>query len=813
MEVDEGVELDEAIAAIDSDDLASEASSESWGVVGVECVSPRDGQGSGDEEGSEAGTVAGGTAEGHTVQTTAERLRWEGARAHEDARRRGGEGPLANLRHVLLGCRWREADEMRGGLCNALLHLRDMEWGGDSAHARRQVERAIELVRSKGRGGEWMALEDLLAGFVCNFGWGLGAKERKELGVRVTAGVQTLQGVATEAVARWKGGQAAEMRRRRGQERVRELVRLIVRSWREVADERKSRWPLPTGRRAPEWSAAPAGSQAWVLLEWVRLIGGGRMAERKWGGSRAVREWVGTLTDATLARELQRHGQGGIKGRRAQERALHRATCRAGRERAQVRDWTCRQANGVLSALLLQRRDDGGLWKVIGRKVGDVPSDRLELERAVQIAQARCTREASRQLRWDAVEVTRAHARWQAMGRAHTRECRCARCWALWSPIKADLRGGRAQRNRQDAEGRSRSDAGGSAQHRRAARQLQLEEASDSELPAEQQASAEETLTNCSGGGRKARRGMAEAGSGSSSAADSSQQQRRGAAAQQQDAETTAGDLPGEQQASSDVEAGDHQKRGGDGGSEPGSSGDKRSRRGVRMYVKKAEWLDENRWKSEVTSPTEKVIYFRTNDGEWERRFIIGPSRLGPGAGNGVFAARAFRRGETLTYYGNSSHGGGDLGAAGTEAGEQALRDARAGPAGRYILEINGRYVAANLNSNNPAHMINDAGHKHAKAVCGGGGQVRVKDNATIGAGEEIFWCYGAEYWKYWGPRIELPDRDAGSGQGSGTGRGNGSGRGREGCGRQVATGGETRTTRALRRRVGGRAVGGEGVT
>ena len=157
---------------------------------------------------------------------------------------------------------------------------------------------------------------------------------------------------------------------------------------------------------------------------------------------------------------------------------------------------------------------------------------------------------------------------------------------------------------------------------------------------------------------------------------------------------------------------GDGRERGGDGGSEPEASGSKRNRQGKSKYVRKADWLNELRWRSEVTSPKETVIYFKTNDGEWEKRFIIGPSRLGPGAGNGVFAARAFKKGETLTYY-----GGKDLGAAGTEEGEKALSKGRKGEAGRYILELNGRYVEPNLNSNNPAHMLNDAAQRRHKGT------------------------------------------------------------------------------------------------
>ena len=190
-----------------------------------------------------------------------------------------------------------------------------------------------------------------------------------------------------------------------------------------------------------------------------------------------------------------------------------------------------------------------------------------------------------------------------------------------------------------------------------------------------------------------------------------------------------------------------------------------------------------------------------------------------------MFAARAFKKGETLTYY-----GGEDLGRAGTDEGEEAMRAGREGEAGRYILELNGRYVKADLKSDNPAHMINDAGYKHAKAVCGGGGLVKVKDNATIGAGEEIFWCYGKKYWQFWGPRLELPagiETGGGRGAGAGRGRGAGAGRGRgagraevsrgRGRGRQEEAGQqmsrELGATRVLRRRVGGRAVGEDGVT
>ena len=66
----------------------------------------------------------------------------------------------------------------------------------------------------------------------------------------------------------------------------------------------------------------------------------------------------------------------------------------------------------------------------------------------------------------------------------------------------------------------------------------------------------------------------------------------------------------------------------------------------------------------------------------------------------------------------------------------------------RYILNLRGRYVQPDLRGDNPAHMLNDAGPQHANAACKEGGEVRAK--TAISMGQELFWCYGALYWKYW---------------------------------------------------------------
>ena len=227
--------------------------------------------------------------------------------------------------------------------------------------------------------------------------------------------------------------------------------------------------------------------------------------------------------------------------------------------------------------------------------------------------------------------------------------------------------------------------------------------------------------------------------------------------------------------------------------------------------------LSMERWRTEVETVNKTNVYLRASDGE-RKWFTIEPSRLGKQAGNGVYAARPFRKGETLTYY-----GGDDIGRAGTRAGEAALEEARRGPAGRYILNLGGRYIKPDLQSPNPAHMLNDAGHKHANAECRGGGEVRAR--RAIGAGEELFWCYGVGYWNYWGAqvggRLTLPEAVAeGRGRGGrgggngGAGRARGAGRGRRargnGDGRRADGAG---ATRVLRRRVDGRTAPEGGVT
>ena len=160
-------------------------------------------------------------------------------------------------------------------------------------------------------------------------------------------------------------------------------------------------------------------------------------------------------------------------------------------------------------------------------------------------------------------------------------------------------------------------------------------------------------------------------------------------------------------------------------------------------YIKKEVWLDETRWRWRAVQGGH-VVSFSVAADVWEDRFSVRDSQLAA-AGRGLYAARDYRKGETLTYY-----GGKDLGRVGDAGAERAREQAQTTDAGRYILDIKGRYVDG-YNRNNPAHVANDAGAEHSNATCEGGGRmVAIKG---IREGSEIFWTYGQAYWAYWGKR------------------------------------------------------------
>ena len=51
----------------------------------------------------------------------------------------------------------------------------------------------------------------------------------------------------------------------------------------------------------------------------------------------------------------------------------------------------------------------------------------------------------------------------------------------------------------------------------------------------------------------------------------------------------------------------------------------------------------------------------------------------------------------------------------------------------------------------NPAGLPNDAGTEYANVKCLGSGKMEAARDIAIG--EELYWCYGEKYWKYWSTR------------------------------------------------------------
>ena len=174
----------------------------------------------------------------------------------------------------------------------------------------------------------------MLAAFVPDFGREQSEAERGELIKAVVQALTILHGRAAGTVQAWQGAHRHELERRRNQEKYRGLLRTVVRAWREEADGRKAKTlrsvalrpgvergahparmdtdTLSTvcsllrvsGRGAGEElqqdlhkellqreqkcesgsgvlpvarSAVPAGTQARLLLTYIRLVEGGRM--------------------------------------------------------------------------------------------------------------------------------------------------------------------------------------------------------------------------------------------------------------------------------------------------------------------------------------------------------------------------------------------------------------------------------------------------------------------------------------------------------------------------------------------------------
>lgn len=159
------------------------------------------------------------------------------------------------------------------------------------------------------------------------------------------------------------------------------------------------------------------------------------------------------------------------------------------------------------------------------------------------------------------------------------------------------------------------------------------------------------------------------------------------------------------------------------------------------------DWVNEERWKwtkREGEEGTWDISFHRA--GKWDHMFVVRKSRI-PDAGDGLFAARDLEKSETLLHYKTDAWG--TVGEKETEERIARLQ-ADKNEAGRYIMQI-GRHYYDLHNKRNPAGLANDAGCEHANATCNSGGRIVAK--RRIASGEEIYWCYGNQYWNVWKPR------------------------------------------------------------
>jgi uncharacterized protein len=126
----------------------------------------------------------------------------------------------------------------------------------------------------------------------------------------------------------------------------------------------------------------------------------------------------------------------------------------------------------------------------------------------------------------------------------------------------------------------------------------------------------------------------------------------------------------------------------------------------------------------------------------------VAASGLGEQAGMGLYAARAYRRGERIMEY------------TGELLNEEQF-EARYGgeKLGRYVLEISKkRFIdARDAATSGPARYVNDCrrGDKERGACKGNNVQTRAHGKRaflyaarSIAPGDELFWNYGRSYWK-----------------------------------------------------------------
>lgn len=165
---------------------------------------------------------------------------------------------MADLRHVLGECPGLPDRAQRvEGLVEALSKMEEaVPDRADTADFLKLTRDARAALDASDQGtlteDQWGQVDRVLAACVPDFAREESTPaERRELIQDVVAALQTVHGRAVSAVQAWQAAHRHEIERRRDQERCRELMRLLVRAWREEADGRHARSmrvALPTGQ-------------------------------------------------------------------------------------------------------------------------------------------------------------------------------------------------------------------------------------------------------------------------------------------------------------------------------------------------------------------------------------------------------------------------------------------------------------------------------------------------------------------------------------------------------------------------------------
>jgi len=146
---------------------------------------------------------------------------------------------------------------------------------------------------------------------------------------------------------------------------------------------------------------------------------------------------------------------------------------------------------------------------------------------------------------------------------------------------------------------------------------------------------------------------------------------------------------------------------------------------------------DPRRW---WTTSDGKRIQFRSpSTGNWKTRFYIWPSKIGEGAGLGLFAARSFKKGENVTKYMGRVMGP-------VADADRLMQVDTVNGQGEHTLRMGGQLVDG-LHGSSGAQYINSAFNTEGKNNVAFNHNGTVVATKAIAALDELLVAYGPSFW------------------------------------------------------------------